>query len=161
MPRLKIKRQIQKKLTFNIVVEGTESDDWKTLNYKVANIPYGVEEDAVLISDGVYRYGLYGKTEDFKTVKRQKPEEVGELEIKLEDFLGFSPGVVLPFRGGAAVNILGRPRAICTRDGRVFIDDGMMKDREYLKVLPKIVESAKEIFESEQIATIYRAVMNK
>jgi len=143
----------EKKEEFNAVIEGTYHDDWTQLHYKLAHIQ--VPEDTGVINDGMYKYHFYGKTTDFQSVQPINGEAKG-LEAKI-DLLCFSPGVVLPYSGGTP-NILERPRTVCTKDGRIFIDESMLDNEDYLGVIPSMVQNAGEIFKKKSFAKLYREV---
>ncbi len=140
---------------FSAVVEGTYHDEWRNLNYKITQIE--VPENTTVLNDGAYKYKLHGRTDDFKNVQRVN-EETGDLEARI-DFLGFCKGVVLPYQGGIP-NILERPRAICMRDGRVYIDEHLITDESYLSTVSSIVETAGEIFRERNFSELYDHVTN-
>ncbi|PIN81279.1 hypothetical protein COV11_02265 [Candidatus Woesearchaeota archaeon CG10_big_fil_rev_8_21_14_0_10_30_7] len=144
------------KKSFNAVVEGTAQDDWMTLNYKLTRIE--VPENVVVLNDGVYKYKLHGRTEDFENVQVTNAE-AGDLEAKI-NFLGFCEGVVLPYCGGIS-NFLQRPRAICMRDGRVYIDENMATDDSYVNAVSLVVKTAGEIFSEQKLSKLYSQVASK
>ncbi len=133
---------------FNAVIEGTEADDWRNFNFKITRLD--IPENATVIDDRVYRYTLYGRTTDFKSIELAKKQQAG-LETKV-DFLGFCEGATLPYHGGIFPNVLGRPRTVVLQDGRVFTEMG---DDEYRKALPEIVKVAGEIFNDERAKNVY------
>lgn len=138
---------------FNALVEGTYHDNWKNLNYKLVQI--NVSEDVAVLNDGIYKYKLHGRTDNFKKIERTNGE-TGDLETKI-DFLGFCEGVVLPYRGGIP-SFLERPRAVCMRDGRVYIDEHMVTDRLYMDAIPSVIKLAGEIFEEKKFSELYGQV---
>ncbi|MBI2451512.1 hypothetical protein HYV50_00365 [Candidatus Pacearchaeota archaeon] len=144
---------MMKNPSFNVVIEETYHDEWRRLNYKLANLE--IPQNAVQIADGAYNYGFYGKTKDFKKVDKVKEES---LEFKVHGFIGFCDGIVLPFRGGIP-NILERPRTLVFRDGRIFIEKGMMNDSKYMDMLESILDKAKKCCESQEINESYQKVM--
>jgi len=138
---------------FNAVVEGTYHDDWRNLNYKIAQIV--VPEDTAVLNDGKYKYKLHGRTDDFENIQRVNGE-AGDLEAKI-DFLGFCEGVVLPYKGGIP-NILERPRAVCMRDGRIYVDEHMVTDESYVNAVSSVVKTAGEIFGEKKFSELYNQV---
>ena len=116
-------------MKFNAVVEGTYHDQWKTLNYRVLKIE--IPEEITTLNDGTFKYKLFGKTDNFESI--QKVEIEGpEKEI---DFVGFLCSWFLE-----------RPRTICTLDGRIFVEEEMLKDDQSVNALPEIVKTSKKIF---------------
>lgn len=134
----------------NTVIEGTFQDEWYSLHYKIAllNIP----EDVSVLDEGEYKnkYRLYGRTEDFKNIQQVMVEEKNGSELKLDCGLWVCSGVVLPYVGGIP-GILDRPRTVCTRDGRIFIEEDMIKNSIYLNVLPEILSIAGELFKKKEL----------
>jgi len=130
----------EEKEIFNAVIEGAYHDLWTDLNYKIAQLE--VPEEVSVLNDSTYRYLLYGKTDDFENIKTDSNADGLERKI---DFLGFCEGVVLPYMGGIP-NLLERPRAVCLRDGRIFVDEHMLTNSAYLKAIPSIVKAAGELF---------------
>ena len=130
------------KKNFNAIIEGTEYDDWRSLKFKITYIE--VPENTGVINDNTYKYLFYGKTENFHDVKKE--ENRNSLETKVGSF-AFCQGVPA---------ILGRPRSLIMRDGRVFIDSDMMAREDYLKAIEDVLEDAKEFFESKEAAKVYK-----
>lgn len=122
----------------NLFAEGSYLRDRRTLYYLLTNIPFpeGVAVIVTVIDDKVHRYQLYGRTEDFQTIQRVDGE-VGDLEVKIE-FLSLGEGLTE------------RPRLICMRDGRIFVNEDVAKDKHYLGVIPSVVETAGEMFREKQ-----------
>ena len=143
----------KRKNDFNAVVEGTYHDQWITLNFKITRIE--IPENTAVLNDGVYKYRLHGRTDDFEHVQRVNGES-GDLEAKI-NFLGLYEGFVLPYKGGI-LNILERPRTVCMRDGRVYIDEDMAIDKFYLSAVPSIVKAAGEMFGKEALSELYKQV---
>ncbi|MBI2110464.1 hypothetical protein HYT51_01665 [Candidatus Woesearchaeota archaeon] len=135
---------------FNAVVEGTYHDEWRNLNYKLTQIE--VPEDTAVLNDGIYKYKLHGRTGDFKNVQIVNGES-GGLETKI-DFLGFCEGVVLPYDGGIP-NILERPRAVCMRDGRIYVDEHLATYESYVDAISSVVKTAGEIFREKKFSELY------
>ena len=121
---------------FNAVIEGTYHDNWSNLNYKITQIE--VPENTAVLNDGTYKYKLHGRTDDFENVQRVNGE-AGDLEAKI-DFLGF---------------ILERPRTVCMRDGRIFVDDHMITNKAYLDAVSSVVKTAGEIFGEKKFSELY------
>jgi len=144
---------IKKRKDFNVVVEGTYHDDWINLNYKIAQID--VSEDTAVLNDGIYKYKLHGRTDDFENIQRTN-DEAGDLEAKI-GFLGFCEGVVLPYSGGIP-NFLERPRAVCMRDGRIYVDEHMATDESYVNAISLVVKTAGEIFREKKFSKLYDQV---
>lgn len=71
------------------------------------------------------------KTDNFESIQKVEIEG-SEKEI---DFVGFLCSWFLE-----------RPRTICTLDGRIFVEEEMLKDDQYVKALPEIVKTSKKIF---------------
>ncbi len=138
---------------FNAVVEGTYHDDWRNLNYKITQIE--VPEDTAVLNDGTYKYKLHGRTEDSENIQRANGE-AGNLEAKIE-FIGFCEGIVLPYRGGIP-NILERPRAVCMRDGRIYVEEHMATDESYVNAVSSVVKTAGEIFGKKKFSELYDQV---
>lgn len=139
---------------FNVIIEGTFPDEWKNLNYKLAHID--IPEGTAVLNDGTYKYTLYGKTDDFKNIQRVQP---GNLEVKI-DPLSLCKGIVLSEREGIKNNpLLDRPRTVCTRDGRVYIDKDMTTEKSYIKDVPFIVENAGEVFGKPEASEMYKKLI--
>ena len=138
---------------FNAVIEGTYHDDWSNLNYKI--IQLDIPENIAILCDGTYKYKLYGRTQDFADVTKVNGA-AGDLETKI-DFLGFCEGVVFPY-GRGIPNILERPRTVCMRDGRIFIDDQMITDQTYLDTVLAVVKTAGKIFSDKRFSELYEEV---
>lgn len=145
------KKQVE---DFNAVIEGAYHGEWNTLNYKVTQID--ISENTAVLNDGSYRFRLYGKTGNFENM--QEVRETGDLEADINN-LTFHEGVTLPHHGGIP-NILERPRAICMQDGRVYVDEKMIKKPEYLQALPYIIKTAGEIFNSDEVSDLYKKVIS-
>ncbi len=143
-------------MEFNAVIEGTYHDEWSNLNYKIALL--GVSEGVALLNDSIYKYKFYGITEDFQKIQKIN-YEIGNLETKI-DFLGFCDGVALPYFGGIP-NILERPRTVCTKDGRVFIEEHMLSDKAYLETVPSIIKNVGEIFNDKELLENIFELYNK
>lgn len=118
---------IIRKLKFNAVIEGTNQDEWSSLQYVTRRIK--IPSNTTVVNDENYQFCLYGRTSDFQTVKPIR-ESTETLETKISPL----------------VFTLERPRAICTRDGRIYVDRMMLKDKAYICALDTIVQTAKEIF---------------
>jgi len=139
---------------FDAVVEGTYHDEWNKLNYKITQLE--IPENTEVLNDGTYKYKLHGRTEDFENVQRAHGE-TGNLETKI-DFLGFCEGVVLPY-GGGIPNILERPRAVCMRDGRIYVEEHMTTDESYVEAVSSVVKTAGEIFRERKFSKLYGQVI--
>jgi hypothetical protein len=139
---------------FNAVIEGTYHGELRNLNYKLVQLQ--IPEDAAILNDGIYRYKLHGKTEDFESIQKVN-DGVGGLEVTI-DFLGFCEGVVLPYKGGI-LKILEIPRTVCMRDGKVFIGEHMSMDKTYLDVFSSIVKTAGEIFRDKRFIELYNNLL--
>lgn len=118
---------IIRKLKFNAVIEGTNQDEWSSLQYATRKMR--IPSNTTVINDENYQFCLYGRTSDFQTVEPLE-KSIETLETKINPL----------------VFALERPRAICMRDGRVYVDKTMTKDEAYIRALDKIVQTAKEIF---------------
>jgi hypothetical protein len=126
---------------FNAVIEGTFHDDWRNFHYKLARLD--VPTGTTVINDGVYKYRFHLTSSDGRIIDRTRPP--GSVEATT-DFLGFCPGVVLPYRGGTFSNHLERPRTVIMGDGRMFIEREMGKDVDYVKVAEEVaIRQAMEI----------------
>jgi hypothetical protein len=123
-----------KKEEINALVEGTYHDEWGTLQYKFVNLPIGA---ASVINDGSYRYRLYGITPDFE--KTISLTDVGDLELQVEDL-----GCIGKY------NPIERARALILKDGRIFIDQHMLKEQEYVGRLLGLLKIAREEFGIEK-----------
>lgn len=144
----------QKNYSFNTLIEGTYHDEWSFFHYKMANLE--IKEDIIIINDGIYKYFLYAKRKDYRKLDKKVSKE--NIEQKL-NFLGFCDGLVLPV-SGQLPNFLERPRTLILRDGRVFIDDHMMDDQNYLKALEDIAKKrAKEIFSNTKYESLYQELV--
>lgn len=137
-----------KKEKFNAVIEGTYYDDWTNLNYKIAQLQ--IPEHVTVLNDGHDTYNLFGETSDFQTFKTVG-ETVG-LEAVI-DFLGHCEGVVLPYRGGFP--FIDRPRTVCMRNGRIYVEKTMAASEAYLKMIPSILKTADEIFRDKKLSELY------
>jgi hypothetical protein len=133
---------------FNAIIEGTEQDEWRLFYFKLAHVE--VQERVARINDRVYRYELHGKTKDYSHI--ENAESQPGLEAKV-DFLGFCPGVVLR---SSPVQVLGRPRTVCMRDGRIFIDEHMKEDSQYVEALVKSLEDMGKMFNDKRTDEWYR-----
>lgn len=149
----RIKSLIAPPEPFNAVIEGTYHDEWSTLNYKLARLQ--VPENAAVLNDGTYKYQLHGKTADFKNLQKAAGES--SLEAKIE-FIGFCNGVVLPYMGGIPC-ILERPRTVCMKDGRIFVDEHMSTDKLYMDAMTSIMGSAGKIFQDKKFSDLYNKVV--
>jgi hypothetical protein len=141
---------LQRRL-FNAVIEGGFHDDWCTLHYKILALNVDAESS---IGDGVYHYPLYGKTQDFASL------ELAASQVRMKiPFLAFHKGVLLPYRGGPFPFLLERPRSVFLDDGRVFVEERMLPDSNYMSVLPKAMGDAKTLFENEQLHALFQTVV--
>ena len=139
---------IKKLESFNAVIEGVHQNK-QGLHYKITQLQ--VPEDTVVLNDGVYKYQLYGKTEDFRRIQSC---EVKDLEATI-GFLGSYPGMILLHKGGIT-GVLNRPRVVFMRDGRIFIEDSMREDSRYLEKLHKeIISKVGGIFENDEHFKLY------
>ncbi len=142
----------RKNLNFNAVIEGSFQEGWKTLYYKLARLE--VPQDVSVLNDKTYRYQLYGKTEDFNGISIA----VGNgLEAKVPD-LADCHGIVLSNESDIEF-MLERPRAVCMRDGRIFVDINMMEDAQYMDAMFDVVRNAGRIFQSGEYLKTYRTAM--
>lgn len=130
--------------TFNAVIEGVYQNKGQELHYKIIQLQ--VPEGTLVLNDGVYRYKLYGKTEDFRRIQSC---EVKGLEATIGS-LGSYPGIILLYKGGIT-GVLNRPRGVFMRDGRIFIEDSTREDKGYIEKLhKKIISGVGGIFENEE-----------
>ena len=136
--------------SFNAIIEGGSQGNWRDLNYKVARIK--IPKEAYSLYDDTYKYVLYGKTEKFDDIKKSEHKE-GGLEINLNS-LTFSKGLIIPFKEGDV--ILERPRSVCMKDGRIYIEEGMLKDEDYLEALSYVLDTANKVFNKRSFSKIYR-----
>ena len=125
----------RKKEEVNALVEGTYPDEWDTLQYKFVVLPL---KAASVINDGSYNYILYGITPDFRKVIPFNTD-VGDLEVQVEDL-----GCIGKY------NPIDRVRALILNDGRIFIDQYMSKDQEYVGRLLDLLKYAREEFGLEK-----------
>ncbi len=143
---------------FNAVIEGAFRDSLAVLTYKIAHVP--VHHKASSLYDGSYKYLLVGTTTDFQGItcpSNTDRQETG-LETRITESLGLCKGVV--FNKGIGLHMLERPRALVTRDGRVFIEEGMLADEDYLdEAIPDLLSSAKSIFAYQHISELYITAM--
>lgn len=110
-----------------VVVEGIFHDDLRS-NYKVVCLD--IPKDAGILNDGNYNLNLYGRINFGKVKKFQFPEKA-RLECRIDSLF---PHIEMP-------------RAIITKDGRIFINRTKISEKEYLKKLPLIIKTAKNIFD--------------
>ena len=141
---------------FNAVIEGTYFDNWYSFNYKIALLEIPAETS--VLDDNIYKYKRYGKTNDFQNIQ-EVDRESNNLETKI-GFLGFCDGIVLPYIGGIP-NVLERPRTVCLRDGRIFIEDHMLTDKAYIDRISLIVKSIGEIFSDKELPKEILGLYNK
>ena len=137
--------------SFNAVVEGTEQDEWPRFYFKLVSII--VPEGSIKIGDGVYAYELHGRTKDYGMI--EPAQGTPNLEAKI-DFLGFCPGVVLRDH---PTQVLGRPRAVCMRDGRIFIDQDMRREELYVSMLMEALPVVGKLFSDPTYERNYRTLM--
>src|SRR3989344_2282296 len=87
---------------FNVAMEGgtpfVDEEDFRSecLMFKLANLQ--VPKKTTLVNGGLGRYFLFGKTNDFRTI--EQTNQSNEFEIKLEEVLPTSRGIVVPYVGG-------------------------------------------------------------
>ena len=141
--------------SFNAVIEGSFQEGWKTLHYKIAELQ--IPTDTNLLNDGQYQYRLFGRTEDFQTII-QFSGKGNILETRLES-LSYCNGIILPIESSVLEYDLERPRAVCMRDGRIFVDNDMLDDKLYLDAFQKIVKNCGEIFQSEEYLDLRKKPM--
>jgi hypothetical protein len=133
---------------FNAVIEGSYHDDWNHHHAKLAQLD--VPDDVQRLNDGVYKYALYGRY-DNNSLLELKP---GDLEKEI-GFLGFCNGVMLPVHQGLSSRVLERPRSFLLRDGRVFVEEHMLDDQEYMKILSQLLQQTYELFDRKDVAACY------
>lgn len=110
------------------VIEGTFHDEWRNLQYKLSEL--SIPEGTTVVNDGVYDYIFYGRSEDFQTVQIVESSESPVLTTKS---LISSDDVILE-----------RPRAVYTKDGRVFVEKNMLSDAAYLETIPEMLYTTRE-----------------
>ena len=121
---------------FDALVEGSFHDEWAHQHYTVAKL--SAPKDVQVINDGDYQYELYGTTQDFKNINLTT--EPSGLEFKTESLISTS------------TMFIERPRSICLRDGRVFVDTDMKKDKAYLmQVVPNLINFAEHVFKCDTV----------
>ncbi|MEA2003645.1 MAG: hypothetical protein U9O53_01655 [archaeon] len=127
------------------------------MNYKITSLE--VPEETEIINDGSYRYLLYGTTDDFYSFKLADRsygagQEKSDAEMEAES-LSLSKGIVLPYRGSVSI-VLDRSRAVCTKDGRIFVEEGMINDKKYLDAIGLLIEDVRETFEDPKLVELYK-----
>ncbi|MEK6926781.1 MAG: hypothetical protein AABW50_05900 [Nanoarchaeota archaeon] len=151
----RIKRFIFKKRS-NAVIEGTDHESWSDLQYMA--LPLKISKDVSLINDGNYRFLFYGKANDFENVDRV--DDKSRLEVKIDSLFFPNECIAIDENGKAVYGnnsdsfeidataiALERPRSIVLKDGRIFIEEDMLKKDSYLKVVPSIIKMSKKIFD--------------
>ena len=138
----------KEKSRFNSVIEGA-TDVLAECCYKIAFL--NMRPKTNVLFDGLYKYVLYGKTKDFKGI--QKEIKIRCLETKI-DSLVVCQGIVLK-DPGVFERILERPRTVCMDDGRIFIEEEMLNDKNYKKIIPGIINIAGGIFKDKRFYDVY------
>lgn len=134
---------------FNAVIEGGYSHGERHLYFKIDRIE--VPENARVLDDGTLKYLLVGRARNFEDFQIINGEADG-LESQVSSLcLG---GFVLEL----GIPVLEKPRALCMRDGRIYIEESMKLDRAYLEVLSSVVQTAGEIFGDEIFSELYEKV---
>ncbi len=146
---------------FNVIIEGSYHDD-PGLHFKLAHLD--IPEGTAVIHDGSYTYKCYEPDSDFQPVqktagkkgkKKTPPREEGEdLEATVEQ-LSLCAGPVLWEEYRLTPSLLERPRTICFRDGRMYVDQDYAAIPEYVALLPKVLSAAWKIFNDEKYERFY------
>lgn len=151
---------------FNVIIEGSYHDD-PGLHFKLAHLD--IPEGTAVIHDGSYTYNYYEPDSDFRPVplqpvqktagkrgkKKTPPKEEGEdLEATVEQ-LSRCAGPVLGERDCFTSSLLERPRTICFRDGRMYVNQEYAAIPEYVALLPKVLSAAWKIFNDEKYERFY------
>ena len=137
----------------NAVVEGNSHYNLKIPLFKLVNLE--IPENVFLIDDTSRRFNFYGVTNDFKKIER-RDLDVGT--FKRVDRLSLCPGIVLPYRGEFK-SLLENPRTVILKDGRVFVENGIRRNLEYMRLLHgEIISEAGEALSAETIGFVMRAI---
>ncbi len=155
----------------DVVVEGGYAGNWRGLFYKLTKLD--IPDDIGLIDDGIYKYAFYGKIDYLKISElfKGKDRVVGlwdkinnliveekpkDRAMRLGMPLAFQEGNVFGYDFPKDVKnsvsalglgcILDRPRLVCLSDGRIYIDESMKNDKEYIKAIPMILFEAYRMF---------------
>ncbi len=123
----------KKKKYFNAVIEGTFHDEWYCFRYKLTRID--VPPDVEILDDGIYHYIL-------------RDSGLAEVVHEIEGLLDCE-GLVL---GDIFSN---RPRSVFLRDGRVFVEEGLMHD-EYSGLVSELQKNAEVFFQDKRFSELYR-----
>ncbi|MFZ3077012.1 MAG: hypothetical protein WA139_00995 [Candidatus Aenigmatarchaeota archaeon] len=147
----------EEKPSFNAVIEGTFHDDWSNAHLKLSSL--NVLEDIALVDDGVYKYRIYGKSS--RLVKGISDVNYKKDSNAKVESLTFSKGIVLDSASVPQGGFLERPRMFCMRDGRIYVEEGMITQKEYFSsIVPHIVASAENIFGNSKWDEIYKNVLH-
>ena len=103
---------------------------WRDFHYKLVQLDVPLEDG--MISDGTYLF-------------RSLDINVSGQVFKNNGLLGWRAGVLV-HDPGASMPLLERPRMICFADGRMFVEERMREDGEYMRCVPGIVEQANKIW---------------
>ncbi|MFH0831245.1 MAG: hypothetical protein V1886_00025 [archaeon] len=124
----------------NAIVEGTYRDEWHRLRFLTTRL--NIDKETSVLGEYSYTYQLYGRTKDFEEIQTGKEygkqQQIGSFVFRME-----------------------RPRTIVLKDGRVFVDEVMMKEQGYVNnCVPIILKQAKNIFKKDLIYRIKTALQN-
>ncbi len=136
---------------FNAIVEGYFQCKTYTRGYKLANLK--IPEDVEFLKDGVNEYRLYGKTENFENILVEDWEAPVYESTRIEPPT-YCKGVVLK-RNDDFPDVLDSPRAIFTRDGRIFVNLSMLRFGLYQDNIPDMVKAVGAMFKNPQSARSY------
>lgn len=146
---------------FNAIIEGSYQDD-PGFHFKLAQLE--IPAGTTVIHDGSYTYNYYEPDSDFQPVPKTKgkrgkkktpPREEGkDLEAMVET-LSLCAGPVLGERDCFTDSLLERPRTICFRDGRMYVDQEYAAIPKYMALLPRVLSAAWKIFNDEKYERFY------
>lgn len=140
--------RINKVKDSNVVIEGAYSDTFSQLNFEISYIK--IPKDVEVLNDGENKYSLYANTHNFLDI-----ELVGENRCDLELNVGsFSRSNFLVL---GPVNIPLEPRAVCTRDGRIYLGEHMKDHLIYPGMMCNFVKMAGEFFGDERFSKVYKS----
>jgi len=115
-----LQRIFPKKKRFNAVLEGCFHSDCSEHSMKITNL--NISPETYLIDDGSRRYSLYRKPREFENVHESLNQKVGSLAL--------CPGLVSGKENDMFPNALEWPMIIYLNDGRIFVDEKIIEDKE-------------------------------
>jgi hypothetical protein len=114
-----------------VILEGAHYGSWSELRYTEYSLD--VPENISAIHDEDNTYAFYGQTEDFQNICK---EEQNSSVLEIADSINFRI-----FHGTC--------RAIYVKDGRIFINQDILDNKDYMSNIESLVMGFKEILEGK------------